>query len=93
MLWTMYTQLEQRGHADPPINISTLRKMIGEGEPIACLTAYDASYAALVDAGCGRSTERLFKNIRSWGVKPEYIQYLLITHCHYDHTGGAKAVK
>jgi 3-methyl-2-oxobutanoate hydroxymethyltransferase len=46
----MYTQLEQRGHADPPINISTLRKMIGEGEPIACLTAYDASYAALVDA-------------------------------------------
>jgi 3-methyl-2-oxobutanoate hydroxymethyltransferase len=46
----MYTQLEQRGHADPPINISTLRKMIEEGEPIACLTAYDASYAALVDA-------------------------------------------
>lgn len=46
----MYTQLEQRGHADPPINISTLRKMIEEGEPIACLTAYDASYAALADA-------------------------------------------
>jgi glyoxylase-like metal-dependent hydrolase (beta-lactamase superfamily II) len=50
-------------------------------------------HAALVDAGCGRSTDRLFKNIRSWGVKPEYIQYLFITHCHYDHTGGAKAVK
>ena len=50
MLCSMYTQLEQRGHADPPINISTLRKMIEEGEPIACLTAYDASYAALVDA-------------------------------------------
>jgi 3-methyl-2-oxobutanoate hydroxymethyltransferase len=50
MLCTMYTQLEQRGHADPPINISTLRKMIEDGEPIACLTAYDASYAALVDA-------------------------------------------
>ena len=30
--------------------MSTLRKMKREGEPIACLTAYDASYAVLVDA-------------------------------------------
>ena len=46
----MYTQLEQRGMSDPPVNISTLRQMKQDGEPIACLTAYDASYAALVDA-------------------------------------------
>jgi len=46
----MYTQLEQRGMAEPPVNVSSLRKMKDGGEPIACLTAYDASYAALVDA-------------------------------------------
>ncbi len=46
----MYTQLEQRGMAEPPINISTLREMKKRGEPIACITAYDASFAALVDA-------------------------------------------
>ena len=46
----MYTQLEQRGMPQPPVNVSTLRKMKAEGEPIACLTAYDASYAVLVDA-------------------------------------------
>ena len=46
----MYTQLEQRGMAEPPVNVSTLRKMKEEGEPISCLTAYDASFAALVDA-------------------------------------------
>ena len=45
----MYTQLEQRGMAEPPVNVATLAKMKEEGEPIACLTAYDASYAALVD--------------------------------------------
>ena len=50
-------------------------------------------HAALVDAGCGRSWDRLSKNIRTCGVKPEEIEYLLITHCHYDHTGGAKEVK
>ncbi len=45
----MYTQLEQRGMPEPPVNVSTLGKMKADGEPIACLTAYDASYAALVD--------------------------------------------
>jgi len=45
----VYTQLEQRGMADPPINVSTLCNMKAKGERIACLTAYDASFAALVD--------------------------------------------
>jgi 3-methyl-2-oxobutanoate hydroxymethyltransferase len=46
----MYTQLEQRGMDEPPVNVSTLAKMKAEGEPIACLTAYDASFALLVDS-------------------------------------------
>ena len=50
-------------------------------------------HAALVDAGCGGARQRLFNNIRGCGVTPEEIEYLLITHCHYDHTGGAKEVK
>ncbi len=45
----MYTQLEQRGMAEPPVNVATFSKMKSDGEPIACLTAYDASYALLVD--------------------------------------------
>ena len=46
----MYTQLEQRGMPQPPVNVSTLSRMKADREPIACLTAYDASYAALIDA-------------------------------------------
>jgi 3-methyl-2-oxobutanoate hydroxymethyltransferase len=45
----MYTQLQQRGMDQPPVNVSTLRRMKSEKEPIACLTAYDASFASLVD--------------------------------------------
>ena len=45
----MYTQLEQRSMAEPPVNVSTLRKMKAEKEAIACLTAYDASFATLID--------------------------------------------
>lgn len=45
----MYKQLQQREMTSPPVNVSTLRKMKAEGIPIACLTAYDASFAQLVD--------------------------------------------
>lgn len=34
----------------PSVNVNTLARMKDEGEKIACLTAYDASFAALVDA-------------------------------------------
>ena len=45
----MYKQLQQRGMDSPPVNVSTLRRMKAQAEPIACLTAYDASFAQLVD--------------------------------------------
>jgi glyoxylase-like metal-dependent hydrolase (beta-lactamase superfamily II) len=48
---------------------------------------------ALVDAGCGRSEAKLLDNIRSCGIEPEKIEYLLITHCHFDHSGGAKTLR
>lgn len=33
-----------------PLRLSALRKMRADGEPIACLTAYDASFAKRIDA-------------------------------------------
>ncbi len=49
--------------------------------------------SALVDAGCGNSLVQLYKNISACGVELASIEYLLITHCHYDHTGGAAAIR
>lgn len=39
----------------------------------------------LFDTGMGR---KLFDNLASAGVKPEDINYLVITHMHGDHIGG-----
>jgi glyoxylase-like metal-dependent hydrolase (beta-lactamase superfamily II) len=50
-------------------------------------------HAALVDAGGGEAQERLLANIKACGVNLTQIEYLLITHCHYDHTGGVKALR
>lgn len=52
-----------------------------------------AGHAALVDAGTGVAQERLLANIKACGVNLTQIEYLLITHCHYDHTGGVKALR
>jgi 3-methyl-2-oxobutanoate hydroxymethyltransferase len=46
----MYTQLQQRDSAHPPVTLNTLAQMCAAGEKIACLTAYDASFAELIDA-------------------------------------------
>jgi glyoxylase-like metal-dependent hydrolase (beta-lactamase superfamily II) len=50
-------------------------------------------HAVLVDAGCGISAEKLFRNVMRHGTELSEIERLLITHCHYDHTGGIQAVR
>ena len=49
--------------------------------------------AALIDAGCGNAHNRLIENIASVLPGNIKITYLFITHCHYDHVGGAAALK
>jgi glyoxylase-like metal-dependent hydrolase (beta-lactamase superfamily II) len=49
--------------------------------------------AVLVDAGCGSDYDMLVTNI-SEALPPDVeIEYLFLTHCHYDHTGGAAKVR
>ena len=48
--------------------------------------------AALIDAGCGNAHDRLVVNISSVLPKSVQITYLFLTHCHYDHVGGAAAI-
>jgi 3-methyl-2-oxobutanoate hydroxymethyltransferase len=45
----MYTHL-QRDVARPPVTLSTLARMKADGEKIASLTCYDASFGVLLDA-------------------------------------------
>ncbi len=45
----MYKHLQRRDTGEKPVSVSTLAEMKQQGEKIACLTAYDASFAALVD--------------------------------------------
>jgi len=44
---------------------------------------------ALIDAGGGGGVDRIIGNIRDVGLNPERVELLILTHCHYDHIGGA----
>ena len=49
--------------------------------------------AALIDAGCGGGHRQLLQNIDTCLPRDVPIEYLFLTHCHYDHTGGAAALR
>ena len=63
------------------------------GNDAAVYLVHFSEHAALIDAGCGRATDRLLQNVEAAGVVPEQIRHLLLTHCHYDHSGGAAGLR
>jgi len=49
--------------------------------------------SALVDAGAGRSVDRLMRNVEQGGLDLGAIKYIIATHGHIDHTGGLRALQ
>jgi glyoxylase-like metal-dependent hydrolase (beta-lactamase superfamily II) len=49
--------------------------------------------ATLIDAGCGHAHKQLVANIGA--ILPDNIPipYLFLTHCHFDHVGGAAVLR
>ena len=57
---------------------------------------FDASYllvengrAAFIDTGTNHSVPRLLAALRSLGLTPEAVDFVIATHVHLDHAGGA----
>ena len=50
-------------------------------------------HAALIDAGTELANGRIVKNIQNCDVPLETIETILLTHCHYDHTGGVNGLR
>ena len=43
----------------------------------------------LIDAGSGRSSSQLVRNIEMLGLNPTLVSHVILTHCHIDHIGSA----
>src|SRR5690606_7826668 len=60
---------------------------------------FDAAYlivengrGAFVDCGTNRSVPNLLAALSSAGLRPDDVDWLLVTHVHLDHAGGAGAL-
>ena len=47
----------------------------------------------LIDSGAGIDIGSLVDNVRTHGFDEKNITHVLLTHCHYDHTGGCKKIR
>jgi hydroxyacylglutathione hydrolase len=48
---------------------------------------------AMIDAGGGRGVKRIIDNVKRDGFDPKKIKLTFLTHCHFDHIGGANELK
>ena len=47
----------------------------------------------LVDAGDPRQEKRFFRYLDQYGIRPEDIKLIVVTHVHYDHVGSLAPIK
>ena len=50
------------------------------------------THAALIDVCTSRSVPKILGALRTKGIAPERVGYLILTHVHLDHAGGAGAM-
>jgi glyoxylase-like metal-dependent hydrolase (beta-lactamase superfamily II) len=48
---------------------------------------------AVIDAGGGAGVKAIIKNVKKDGLNPRNIKIMFLTHCHFDHIGGANELK
>lgn len=54
-----------------------------------CYLVEAGSEVAFIEVGTNSSTPRLMKVLESRGWKPEDVTFVIVTHVHLDHAGGA----
>ncbi|MGA9574684.1 MAG: MBL fold metallo-hydrolase [Lysobacterales bacterium] len=55
----------------------------------ACYLVEAGSEVAFIEVGTNTSTPRLMKVLEHRGWQPEDVRYVIVTHVHLDHAGGA----
>jgi len=53
----------------------------------------DLGELVLIDTGAGPGVKTIISNIRHFGLDPERLSTIILTHCHIDHVGGAHELK
>ena len=53
----------------------------------------DLGELVLIDTGAGPSAPQIVRNIERAGLDPARLSFVILTHCHIDHVGGAETFR
>ena len=72
------------GHGISAIDSGYIRPMLD-----AIHLVVEEGRAAIIDTGTANSLERVLNALRSKGLSEDSVDWVLLTHVHLDHAGGA----
>ncbi|HET9766024.1 MAG TPA: subclass B3 metallo-beta-lactamase, partial [Thermoanaerobaculia bacterium] len=70
-----------------PFRIAGNLYYVGARDVTSYLVATPAGHV-VIDSGFAETVPQVLANIRTLGFRPEDVEWLLISHPHYDHVGG-----
>jgi glyoxylase-like metal-dependent hydrolase (beta-lactamase superfamily II) len=81
------TAFEDLGHGVSAIDTGFMRPLFDASHLLV-----EGGRAAFVDVGTSYSVPRLLAALGAKGLAPEAVDYVIVTHVHLDHAGGAGAL-
>lgn len=78
-----------RGVFDSAFGISTVDAVYDRELQTSVHIVVEAGRAVVVDSATAPSVPRVLSALAGKGVSPEAVDYVLLTHVHLDHAGGA----
>jgi len=70
-------------------NIYMIDDQLASIPKMGCVYLLNEERRALVDSGPTTSADAVLGGIKKIGIRPEDIDYIIVTHVHLDHAGGA----
>ncbi|QZT35053.1 MBL fold metallo-hydrolase [Caldalkalibacillus thermarum TA2.A1] len=80
----------------------TAKRPVGLGHGIYLIDGYDLGFSGrtgtyvfaeealtIIETGPSPSVQHILEGLNALGLSPEAIQYIIVTHIHLDHAGGA----
>ena len=76
-------------HEDLGNGISVIDTGLVADDVVACYLIKENDQAAIIETGNYLTCERILQTLSDKNLTPDQVQYVIVTHIHLDHAGGA----
>jgi glyoxylase-like metal-dependent hydrolase (beta-lactamase superfamily II) len=84
--------MSQPSYLDLPHQVTCIDTEYQRPGLAACYLIESEGEAAFIDTGTSHTVPHLIAVLRAKGIRPEQVKYVIPTHVHLDHAGGAGAL-